>query len=145
MLHAVHISARMRRADIDEVMASGGHDPMTALRESLDSAAKAWTALVNDEPGCMFGVTALDILSGLGCPWLLGTNLVEKNSIAFLRRSKRYVAEMLDLFPYLYNFVDARNRLSIRWLKWCGFDFAKTPKPYGVAQLPFYRFEMRRV
>jgi RimJ/RimL family protein N-acetyltransferase len=28
---------------------------------------------------------------------------------------------MQERFPRLENYVHAKNKLSIRWLKWCGF------------------------
>jgi hypothetical protein len=142
--HAAYIASRMRKADMEEVAVSSGRGPFTALRESLKSSAQAFTGMVEDVPVCMFGVGVLDILGGVGSPWLLGTDLVEKNAMAFLRRSKVYVRQMTDTFPYLYNYVDARNTLSIKWLKWLGFEMADEPVPYGIWGMPFYYFELRR-
>ncbi len=51
---------------------------------------------------------------------------------------------MLDLFPHLQNYVDARNEISIRWLKWLGFRFDPKPVPYGIWGLPFLRFQMEK-
>jgi hypothetical protein len=50
---------------------------------------------------------------------------------------------MLEQHSFLENWVDARNVTSIKWLKWCGFDF-DDPAPFGVEQLMFHRFEMRK-
>lgn len=100
--------------------------------------------MVDDSrPVCMFGVTPIDILGGVGSPWLLGTDEVKKYANTFLRLNKSYVAKMLELFPYLQNYVDTRNEISIRWLKWLGFKFGPEPIPYGIWNLPFFRFSMR--
>ena len=48
---------------------------------------------------------------------------------------------MRALFPYLFNFVDARNMKSIRWLKHLGYAVGP-PVPFGVAGLPFHPFSM---
>jgi hypothetical protein len=51
---------------------------------------------------------------------------------------------MLDLYPHLENYVDVRNELSIKWLRWLGFQFDPQPIPYGVWEMPFFRFRMER-
>jgi len=134
----------MRQPDRAEVAAAAGMGPFRALSDSLQRSAAAWTGMVNDEPVCMFGVTPVDILGGVGSPWLLGTNEVERYAITFLRLNKGYVAKMLELFPHLQNYVDVRNGMSIRWLKWLGFRFDPEPVPYGIWGLPFYRFHMQK-
>jgi hypothetical protein len=132
----------MRQADVDEVAASG-KEPYLALADSLNSSIMAWTGLVDDEPVCVFGVAPLDILSGIGSPWLLGTGFLPRYAMTFLRMNKAYVQKMSELFPHLENYVDARNKLSIRWLKWLGFQFDAQPVPYGIWGTPFYRFWMK--
>ncbi len=142
--HVAPIAENMRREDVEEVLAATGRDPLSALQGSFDASVLCWTGTVDGAPACMFGVAPIDILGGVGAPWLLGTDLVPANTAPFLRRNKAYVARMLALFPCLFNYVDARNRQSIRWLKWLGFDFDAAPVPYGIEKLPFFRFTMRR-
>jgi len=140
--HAAYIATHMSRADREEVAACG-KGPLAALRDGLDTAVAAWTGLVEDEPICMFGVSPMDLLGGTGVPWLLGTDKIGGNALVFLRRNKAYVRKMLEIFPHLMNFVDARNHLGILWLVWLGFkiDDSRTVDVGGFA---FYRFEMRR-
>ena len=140
--HIYWLANKMRRADRDEVAAEGGRGPYAALRDSLASSAVAWTGLVNDEPVCMFGVSPIDILGGVGSPWLLGTDKIRKHSVTFLKLNRLYIPKMLDLFPHLVNYVDVRNALSIRWLRWLGFAVDDKAVPYGIRAMPFYRFEM---
>ena len=85
----------------------------------------------------------MDILSGKGSPWLLGTNEIGRYALTFLRANKKYVRRMLEFYPHLENYVDARNTTSIQWLKWLGFEFDLLPVPYGVWKMPFFRFEMK--
>jgi len=46
-------------------------------------------------------------------------------------------------YSHLENWVDARNTKAINWLRWLGFT-VHDPVPFGVAGLPFHRFDMRR-
>jgi hypothetical protein len=142
--HAAYIASHMRKADVEEVAVASGRGPFAAFRDSMQASTLCWTGMVNDEPACMFGVGVIDILGGTGSPWLLGTELIERNAVAFLRRSRVFVAQMIDTFHYLYNYVDARNTLSIKWLRWLGFEMSDDPVPYGIRGMPFYYFEMRR-
>lgn len=45
-------------------------------------------------------------------------------------------------FALLTNYVDARNAVSIRWLRWLGFEI-EPAAPFGIHGLPFHRFSMR--
>jgi hypothetical protein len=142
--HLFWLANNMAQADRDEVAAAAGMGPYRALKDSLSRSVAAWTGMIGYEPICMFGVTSLDILGGVGSPWLLGTDRIRECPMTFLRLNKKYVLRMLDLFPHLVNHVDARHEVAIRWLKWLGFKFDPQPVPYGMWNMPFFRFEMRR-
>lgn len=139
--HLFHISNHMRRADIDEC-AAVGLGPFHALALSFEQSVEAWTALVGDKPACMLGVAPLDVLGGVGSPWLLGTDELKHRGLTLSKLTRPYLDKMLELFPVLVNYVDARQR-AITWLKWIGFKFDPNPVPYGPFKKPFYRFEMR--
>lgn len=113
-----------------------------ALAESVLRSTKAWTWTADGEPIAIFGVAPVALLGGIGAPWLLGTDRVPRFPRVLVREGRRYVAEMLGLFPHLVNYVDARNVVSVRWLARLGFKVHE-PQPYGAAGLPFHRFEMR--
>lgn len=135
------LAARMRQADRDEVMASHGHDPESALRSSLAASTMAWTGWINDEPACMFGVGPISVLAGRGAPWMLGTDLIDHWPRLFLRRSRGCVQRMLAVYPYLENFADERNVKTLAWLRWLGFRLAgaAVTLPSGAR---FRHFEM---
>ena len=140
--HVAPIAADMRQADRDEIWAARHLTPETALRESLAVSVCCWTMLADGEPAAMFGVSG-PLLGGVGCPWLLGTALLNRHWLRFLRESRDYVGEMLALYPELRNCVDARHVVAIRWLKWLGFTF-EPPRKMGVERLDFHPFSMRR-
>jgi len=128
----------MREADRKEVWASHRLTPTDALTGSLERSALAWTCLIHGVPAFMFGV------SDTGTPWLLGTNLFFKQHRAlhreFLRQNQEYIDLMLERFPRLENHIHADNRLSIRWLRHCGFLIEKDPVLFNGEE--FYRFWM---
>lgn len=138
--HARTIARRMRQADIDEVMASSSKSPFEALAFSLRRSALAWTATINGRPEVMFGVADLNILAGVGAPWLLGTKAVETHSIAFLRQSAWWRDQLLSRYPILRNFVHDRNAVAIRQLRWMGFRLLD---PVTINGHAFRLFELR--
>lgn len=138
--HIRSIARRMRQADRDEVFASSRVTPGQALCRSLRKSAKAWTAMIDGRPEIMFGVGDLNILAGVAAPWLLGTDAVEEHYVAFLRGSVEWRNQLLRRYSTLRNFVDARNRASIRWLRWLGF---KLSDPVILRDHEFHLFELR--
>lgn len=135
------LAHRMRQADIDEVAACG-HAPIGALEMSVARSSHSYTATADGEVACMFGVVPLSLLVGIGSPWMLGTDLVPKYPGAFIKHSAPYIRGMLEAYPHLFNFVDARNAKAIRWLKRVGFTL-HAPVPHGPYGMPFHPFEMK--
>lgn len=138
------VASDMRPDDVAEVEASCGLDPLGALARSFAMSDMAWTGTVDGVPVCMFGVAPLSVMGGIGSPWLLGTPKMERVPLTFLRLNREYVARMLERYGHLVNHVDARNRVSIRWLRWLGFHVDENAFPMGPFGAPFHRFEMRR-
>lgn len=139
--HAIAMAPHLRPADAAEVYASSGRTAEQALRTSLALSTHAWTAFVDGAPACMWGVGPLSLVLGRGCPWLLGTCQVERQARTFLRLSRAFLAELRATYPELENHVDARNRVSLRWLRWLGFSIAPAA-PWGFLGLPFHTFSM---
>ncbi len=118
--HLWAVAANMREADREEIWASGRRTPLEALSISLNSSRMAWTAMAGDMPFAMFGV-APSFIPWVGIPWLLATPRIEKARIPFLRQSRDFVDEMQSRFKVLENYVSAENRVSLKWLNFCGF------------------------
>jgi len=137
--HIREIAGRMRAADREEVFAASGRSPLSALSFSYRHSSEVWTALFDGRPEVMWGVGDISILTGIGAPWLLGTDAVERNFRGFLRISRDWPAQLLGRYRLLRNLVDARNTISIRWLKWLGFRLFE---PVEINGHPFHLFEM---
>ncbi len=139
--HIYQLAHKVRQADIDELMDGFGVNQYEALRVSLSMSTHAWAGMIDDDVVCMFGVSPYSLLGSKGMPWFIGSDAVEEHQMAFLRRNKRYVKKMNKAFPYMLNWVDARNTVAIGWLKWLGFKIYE-PKPWGIKGMPFHKFDM---
>lgn len=138
----LHLLGNMRKADWDEVEAAAG-DVRAALLDGAEASLWVDACLINGELACVFGVAPLrGLLGKQAAPWMLGTPLIDKHPSVLISESRKYAARMLSQYPHLLNCVDARNKRSIRWLKWLGFTIHPA-NPYGAAQLPFHLFELK--
>lgn len=129
----------IREADRQEVWAAGKLTPEIALRRGLAASDRAFTGVIDGEIVAMFGVTPGSILGGVGVPWMLGTEAIERHAVAFIRQSRPALWMMHARYDYLINFVDDRNKAAIRWLQWLGFH-VEQPVPMGPFRVPFRRF-----
>jgi len=77
--------------------------------------------------------------NGGGAIWLLASEGLTTAQISFLRQCRDVVKVLNTKYKILWNFVDCRNSLHIKWLKWCGFKFINKQN-YGVLNKPFYEF-----
>lgn len=143
-LHAAQMADEVRADDMREIKAVGYFSALEALNDSLASSTKAWTGLVDGEIVCMFGVCPRNLVMGEGSPWLISTDKIIRHQKIFLRRCKFFVDEMAHDYNQLINYVDARNGIAIRWLRWLGFDI-EPAKLHGLLTVPFHRFTKRGV
>lgn len=138
--HLLWVGAHAREADRAECWAADRSSVTASLQRALPNSAKAWTGLVHGVPACVFGVAPASLLTGVGVPWMLGTDRLEQAERPLVRLSRPTLDVMHALFPRLVNFVDNRNERAMRWLAWLGFTLSD-PVPMGPDGLPFRRFE----
>lgn len=131
-----------RAADVAECWALGRVLPGQAMLSGVRTG-RAWAGFVDDEPVCLFGVRTTSLLGREGVPWMLGTDAVERYQVPFLRQCRPIVAGWRSEYDSLVNWVDERNTVAQRWLRWLGFTL-DAPAPFGVEGLPFRRFEWRK-
>lgn len=135
--HIDAIVPHVRAADVIELRAAGGYTPAAAMAVGLELSTRAWTVMYDATPVAMAGVAALDVLNSSAVPWMVATDHVEAQPRPFLRLSRHYVAQMADWYGRLWNYVDTRNTVAIRYLEWLGFTVGE---PAGL----FRPFELRR-
>ncbi len=142
--HVDALAPRLRPEVLAEMRVSA-LPPRELLRQSLVNSKSAWTVLSGGAVAAMFGVAYRSLVSDVGVPWLLSSQLVDGIWLSFARHSRVFVHYMLSLFPCgLENYVDAEYSRCIAWLRWCGFTLDAAPVPMGRTGAPFYRFWMRR-
>lgn len=137
--HIPHLATHMRESDRTEIWASHRHSPHEALSASLNASRMAWCCLVAGKPAFMWGVADCggSVLTSCGTPWLLGTQAMLGVGREFVRQCRTYVEVMQTPYDLLTNYVHAQNAVSLRWLKWCGFQVGE---PVLMNNECFYRF-----
>lgn len=106
-------------------------------------SGKAYIGYVDDTPEIIFGVGQSNTI-GVGHPWLLATDGINKVPFSFTRNTLRYVAEFQEVFPILTNIVDARNELHLQWLERMGFTFIKEWTNMGPGRIVAKQFILVR-
>lgn len=137
----------LREADRAELIAASGPDVLGQLDEAVKLSRgrlgqMAFAAENDGEIVALFGFVPANALSDTAYPWLVGTPGLARVPGMLNRLSRSYCSAVLGEYPLLFNYVDARNRTSVAWLKRLGFEIG-APEPFGVEGLPFHRFEMR--
>lgn len=139
----VEIAGRLRADDLAELRAARGPNVRRTVAEALMfSKGSGWACEIDGELAAIFGFAPYSLTSDTAAPWLLGTDALTRIPRVLVAQGRCYCREALGRFPVLRNFVDARNVVSIRWLRRIGFDILPAV-PFGVEQLPFHPFEMR--
>lgn len=135
----IHVSLNMREADVSEVFAASGTNPLTTLLKARAASCDTCsTIFYNNESVGIFGVCKIN--DSCGIPWLLGTDKLTANKKEFYQKSKEYLNTFMTNFKVLFNYVDERNKTSIKWLKSLGFEFPELVKDFGYTKSPFYQF-----
>jgi len=135
---AIALAKKLRQEDIDEVKANSNLSPEEALVIGIKNSELPIGIYYNDECVSIFGVVPVYKSALI---WLLASEDAFKYlKIPFLRNNKELVNFLNKKHTVLYNFVDARNKVHIKWLKWLGFIFINKIEKFGFEQRPFYEF-----
>ena len=136
-----YLSDNLRQSDIFEIWASHHATPLSALTQCHNSPFSL--TVERENPICMFGINPESLLGNKAVIWCLATDELSTINIRFLKHSREFIEMFLEIYPYLYNFVDDRNTESIAWLKFCG-AVMEEPKPFGMDNMPFRYFYFER-
>jgi len=133
------LSKSLKKEDVQEIFASSGNNPIQVLlRAYLYSARYCYSVVLDNKVVGMFGITKLR--DGVGIPWLLGSNVLTQFPLAFHKETKEYLDKFMKEFKVLFNYVDQRNTIAIKWLKILGFTFTKLIHEFGYQKKPFFEF-----
>jgi hypothetical protein len=119
LIDVVDLAPKLRYEDKREVETLG-HTPEQALCLAYLSSSICKSIINNiGQVVGMYGVTPLS--DKCGQVWMLGSEGLIKIRLAFLKQSRSEVDMMNKAYPHLCNFIDSRNEVHLKWIKWCGF------------------------
>ncbi len=118
-----YVAAHMRPEDVEEVRAASGVTPLVALTLGVKSATVSFTLHNEGDIVAIGGVTEDPADPLTGHVWLLATPHLEKWGMRFLRHGLTVTRALNNRWPILTNWVDCRNAIHIRWLRWLGCRF----------------------
>lgn len=122
---ADHIAQNLRHQDLEEIEAMASVPPAEALQVSLALSTHGYCILDRTgEPCAMFGA-APHPLPGVGVMWMLGTDGIRREAHSIARQSRQYFDIVNSAYSILWNYIDARNTVSKRWLRWGGFELLR--------------------
>ena len=139
---AYQLLPTLRKADQQECHAYLGMSPRIVLPVTVRASSKDTWAMIGEQGECvgLFGVQPVFGVDQMGMAWLMASDhLVQNNyyKFKFLKESRTWLNLLLDKYPILGNYVDERNELHLRWLKWLGFSVIKRMERFGYEQRPF--------
>jgi hypothetical protein len=140
LTHVGWLATNMREIDRIECEALGrsGKD---ALRSGLRCSLSAYTAMEGGRPLAMLGVVPVDLLSGRGVVWMLGTEDVYRHGRALLTLCPLVIGDWLETFRLLDNIISADNHRAIRLLKRLGFTVSDEAQAHGGVEFVSFRIE----
>jgi hypothetical protein len=131
---------RLRRADLQEIQAGSGQDPLSVLAAGAAQSALACTVIGNyGYVAAMFGIVDE---GEFGRVWLVGSDeLVTKPLVRqFLRECPKFLDVMCRPYKTVGNVILASNYVHIRWLAYMGFTFHRRLENYGLRGEAFIEF-----
>ena len=139
------LAAGLRPADLQEIKSHVGEDPVAHIERSIMCSDPGYTILnAINIPVAVFGVIPDAREAGVGKIWMLASDEFVSYRYLFLRHCRDWIERLQQEYSVLWNYIDARNTVHIRWLKWCGFIFIRSIAEHGVERIPFLEFERVR-
>lgn len=120
--------ANMRRKDIEECKAFG-MSPGRAIKDSLSNSLYAKSVWLDDDIIAMIGLSG-NVVSDLGCPWMLTGYGIEKVPVSFARVAIHELDEMNKIKRVLSNAVWAEYKEAVKFMSIVGFSVF-SPRPMG--------------
>jgi hypothetical protein len=142
---AGRLAPELRIEDLREITASVEEPPHEVLERGVLESDPCYAVI--DRAGsvvALFGVVPDPGDTQTGRIWLLGSSQLVARTFFFIRNSRQWVETIQRRYAVLWNWVDARNEVHIRWLKWCGFTQTSVDETYGVEGRPFFEFQRVR-
>jgi hypothetical protein len=135
---------RMRAIDDRECMASSGVNALSGLVASFRASIYRKVVTLKGIPVLAFGLSVPTKAPRTGVVWLLGTDDTDKITRQLIYDTKEYIKEMLEIKPFIFNFVSAENVRSKKWLSYLGFTVEEKAFPFGKNKELFHYFHLAK-
>ena len=132
---AIEVASNIRDDDRRELEEGHGLNPMFYLKEEAKLGSCIYFEVPNGKTAGMAGVDSDGDYQGM--VWMLCTDAINEFPLTFARESKRWIESRPE--PLLWNYMDPRNEVHKKLLKFLGFKFLRKV-PFGPNQLPFIEF-----
>lgn len=132
------LAPRLRDCDKQEIYALNGKSPERVVPLAFEVSRRCSIIRNRDEePIAIYGVADNPSLNetNIGHPWLLATDGLVRERIAFLRAAQYTLLPRLqEGYDILSGLVWNANKLHLRWLAWMGFRIAAPHRagPFGA-------------
>jgi len=136
------IGKNMRAEDALEMWSYDRSRPTQACIKSFSKSMVTMTIEHDGIPVVMFGLMPKDMSTGT--LWMFTTDGIKDIGRLFVRNSKRWIEEMLNIYPTLEGFVDLRNEESIKWLTFLKVNWGETVS-IGIDKMPFRKFTFTNI
>ncbi|HXK17478.1 MAG TPA: hypothetical protein VNG33_06740 [Polyangiaceae bacterium] len=125
------LAERMRATDAEAATARG-INPRRLLWLNFRFSLFRHTAFVDDEIAAMWGVRG-PAMGGVGEPWLVGTQLMDRYPMTAVRMSLDELAAMRAIWPTLRGLVVLNDRRACRFAEFLGAAISQPDYTRGVA------------
>ena len=140
---ALQVADNLRKADQKELWSAFRLRPKDGCLKSLERSERVFVIDLEGKAIAIFGVTTLSLIDRRGIIWLLGTDEIFNIAVTFEKYTKAFVESFLMEWDVLENWVHAKNRISLKWLRRAGFNIGD-PVPYGLDKELFRKIEIRK-
>lgn len=138
---AFYVADRLREADRAEVAALG-FSPREAVEWSRQLSDFTWVGMIEGERAMLFGC-GCRLTSETAEVWALGTDACTATPREMLFYGRKLLTYILDIYPSLENYCDARYAAAHRWLRKLGFTVGE-PEPHGVKGEKFCKISISK-
>ena len=136
-----YLADNMREEDQMEVRAQTGQEPEANLLHCFFASRPCMTMV--SRHGHVMGMWGVVPEGQGGRIWMLGTKGMvadKQDRRVFLRKSRKQLDLLFNYYPVLFNVVDARNTVHVRWIRHMGFTFLAKHAEWGPEKRLFYEF-----
>lgn len=110
------------------------------IQNCVRDSTRTMMAKVEGVPAVLFGAKEYP---DYAAPWMISSHVIETIPVTFCKIANALIDALLGQYHILVNYVDARNTVHVKWLKWMGFEFVPRHDFYYRGCWLYY-FEMRK-